>query len=45
MFDAKGKLLLPANSKGWTIMLVCEIPTTATEYLSYQPHKTPIAIG
>ena len=29
MVDNKGKPILSANSRGSTIMLVCEIPTTA----------------
>jgi hypothetical protein len=30
MFDGKGKQVLSANSKGLTIMLVCEISEDAT---------------
>lgn len=45
MFDAKGKQVLPANSKGMTIMMVCEIPADATEYLSCRGNKTSISIG
>lgn len=45
MFDAKGKQILPANSKGMTIMMVCEIPADATEYLSCRGSKTSISIG
>jgi hypothetical protein len=29
IFDAKGKQILNANPRGYTIMLVCEVPTTA----------------
>lgn len=37
--------MFPSNSKGMTIMLVCEVPQTATEYLFAKPNKTSIGIG
>lgn len=45
MFDAKGKQILTANSKGLTIMLVCEISEDAVEYLQAKGSKTTIGIG
>jgi hypothetical protein len=45
MFDAKGKQILSANAKGMTIMMVCEIPSDATEYLQCRTNKTAIGIG
>ena len=30
MYDEKGNLLLPASQRGFTIMLVCEVPINAT---------------
>ena len=45
MYDGKGKLILNANSRGTTIMLICEIPEDATEYLAAKGNKTTIGIG
>ena len=45
IFDGRGKPILSANSRGSTIMLVCQIPTTANEYIYCNPTKTTIGIG
>lgn len=45
MHDGKGKTILNSNSRGNTIMLVCEIPSDATEYLSAKSSKSTIGIG
>lgn len=45
MVDGKGKPILSANVRGSTIMLVCEVPTTANEYIYANPTKSTIGIG
>ena len=34
-----------SNPKGMTIMLVCEVPDSATEFISSTANKTTIGIG
>jgi hypothetical protein len=43
--DGKGKLMLKANPKGTTIMMICELTEPATEYLSPKINRTVIDIG
>lgn len=43
VYDQQGQLTLPSNPKGMTIMLVSELPETATEHLLCLHSK--IAIG
>lgn len=45
IFDENGQLTLSGNPKGMTIMLICQIPETAREYMHYMDTRTKISIG